>query len=51
MKTKVLLAALAIALTPAIAAAECSYGQKQAMTCAAGSVWDGSAGKCVVTTG
>ncbi|PTX56506.1 hypothetical protein C8N43_1165 [Litoreibacter ponti] len=51
-KTKTLLAVAALALTPTLAAAECSYGkQQQASTCATGAVWDADAGKCVATTG
>ncbi|MEP3345457.1 MAG: hypothetical protein ABJN34_11455 [Litoreibacter sp.] len=48
MKTKTFLAALALTLTPALAAAECSYGQhKQAASCQAGSTWDTATGACV----
>lgn len=51
-KTKTILAVVALALTPTLAAAECSYSkQQQAATCVSGSVWDADAGKCVVTTG
>jgi len=55
-KTKTILAVAApvlfLALTPTLVAAECSYGKhQQAASCAAGSVWDGDAGKCVATTG
>ncbi|SFR53856.1 hypothetical protein [Litoreibacter janthinus] len=48
MKTKTLLAALALTLTPAIASAECAFGQhKQAASCQAGSTWDAEKGACV----
>lgn len=51
-KTKTILAVVALALTPTLAAAECSFGKhQQAATCATGSVWDADTGKCVVTTG
>lgn len=51
-KTKTILAVAALALTPTLVAAECTYGkQTQAATCAAGSAWDTDAGKCVVATG
>ena len=45
---KTILAALVLTVAPAIAMAECSYGkQAQTATCADGSKWDASAGKCV----
>lgn len=48
MKTKTFLAVLALALTPAIASAECAYGQhKQAASCQTGAVWDSTTGTCV----
>ena len=55
MKTKTLLAALALTFAPAMAFAEgCQWGhakEEVAMSCAAGSVYDAEAEKCVPTTG
>lgn len=54
MTIKTLAAAVALTVIPAMGFAyECNYGkQKQAsMTCAAGSVYDAAAGKCMPTTG
>lgn len=56
MKTKVLLAALALAASPTLAMAMgCSGGYSKTehvtMSCAAGSVFDTEAQKCVPTTG
>lgn len=49
MKIKTLLAALALTLTPALASAECVYGQhKQAASCQTGATWDAETGTCVV---
>ena len=48
MKTKMLLAALALTLTPTLASAQCIYGQqKQAASCQAGAIWDAETGICV----
>ncbi len=48
MKTKTLLAALALALMPALASAQCIKGQhKQAASCQAGTSWDAATGACV----
>ncbi|SDW25659.1 hypothetical protein [Litoreibacter albidus] len=45
---KIYLTALALALSPTVAAAECVYGQhKQAATCQAGATWDADKGICV----
>ncbi|EPX79970.1 hypothetical protein [Litoreibacter arenae] len=48
MKTKTLLATLALTLAPALASAECAFGkQQQAATCQAGATWDAEKGTCV----
>lgn len=50
MKTKTFLAVLALTLTPALASAECIYGQhKQAASCQAGATWDADKGVCVTS--
>ena len=56
MKTKLLLATLALAASPTLAMAMgCSYGHTKTedvvMSCAAGSVFDTETQKCVPTTG
>ena len=56
MKTKMLLATLALAVSPSIALAMgCSGGHSKAeevtMSCAAGSVFDAESQRCVPTTG
>ncbi len=56
MKTKLLLATLALAVTPSLAMAMgCGYGHVKgediAMSCAEGSVYDTDAQRCVPTTG
>jgi hypothetical protein len=51
MKLTVGLAALALVALPSLAAAGCSYGkQKQAMSCAEGSVYDSASKSCVPTS-
>lgn len=52
MTIKTLAAAVALTIVPALAIAEgCNYGKQQAaMTCAEGSTYDHTAGKCVPTT-
>ncbi len=50
MKLKIGLAALAIVAMPslALAAGGCNYGsQKQAISCADGTVWDSASNTCV----
>lgn len=48
MKTKMILAALALAFTPAVAMAECSYGKHaQTASCQAGTTWDAATSSCV----
>lgn len=49
MKIKTLLATLVIVSAPALAAAECNWGQHQttAMSCAEGSTWDAEQQACV----
>ncbi|GFE65847.1 chitin-binding domain-containing protein [Litoreibacter roseus] len=50
MKIKLALTALALALAPAMAAAEgCSYGQAKNTSCKDGAVWDATSGTCVTT--
>ncbi len=56
MKTKMLLAALALAVSPSIALAMgCASGHSKSeqvtMSCAAGSVYDSESQRCVPTTG
>ena len=56
MKTKMLLATLALAVSPSIAMAMgCGYGHSKTeevtMSCAAGSVFDSESQRCVPTTG
>ncbi len=56
MKTKMLLATLALAMSPSLAfAMGCGYGHAKTetanMSCAAGSVFDAEANRCVPTTG
>ena len=56
MKTKMLLAALALTVSPSIALAMgCGYGHAKtddvAMSCAAGSVYNSETQRCVPTTG
>jgi len=51
MKTKTVLAALALALAPIAAQAECSWHQEVKMTCADGKVWDDKTKGCVTPTG
>ena len=56
MKTKMLLAALALAVSPSIALAMgCSHGHSKTeqvtMSCAPGSVYDSTSERCVPTTG
>ncbi len=53
MTTKTLFAAAVLALTPALAMAECSWGkhEQQAMTCADGTVYDADSNTCKVVTG
>lgn len=52
MKTKTLIAALALTLAPALAVAQgCSYSkQQQAMSCADGTTYDRDSNTCVPTT-
>lgn len=53
MKTRLTLAALALALSPSLAAAMCSgheVKQESASTCAAGETLDIKTGTCVKTT-
>jgi hypothetical protein len=48
MKTKTILAAVVLALTPAIAFAECNYGKTaQTASCQAGTTWDAATSTCV----
>jgi hypothetical protein len=50
MKMKIALATAALMLLPTLSmAAGCSY-RKQAMSCAAGSVYDADSNSCVATT-
>ncbi|MDF0602039.1 hypothetical protein P1J78_14955 [Psychromarinibacter sp. C21-152] len=50
--TRTILAAAVLALTPALAMAECGWHQKNAaMTCADGMVYDADADACVKVTG
>ncbi|WP_300029184.1 hypothetical protein [uncultured Roseobacter sp.] len=50
MTIRTLAAALALALTPALAFAEgCNY-DTQAMSCADGTVYDAASGTCVATS-
>jgi len=54
MTIKTSLVALALTLAPALAMAEgCNYGklEQQAMSCAAGSIYDASSKSCLPTTG
>ena len=52
MKTKVILTALALTLSPTLALAECSYGhEKVTLSCADGKVWDENAKGCITPTG
>lgn len=57
MKTRTLLVALALAVSPGLALAGegCSYGDSGSedvvMSCAEGSTYDSEAGRCVPTTG
>ncbi|MXQ07022.1 adenylosuccinate lyase [Alphaproteobacteria bacterium GH1-50] len=54
MKTKTLLAALALTALPGLAAAQCfgDHAKEQVtMSCAAGSVFDAETQRCVPTTG
>lgn len=53
MKTKTILAALALAVAPSLAFAACSGFKHEdvAMSCAPGSVWDAESRSCVPTTG
>ena len=44
---KTTLAALALALMPALASAMCSDKSHQAMSCADGTVWDAASNSCV----
>lgn len=49
MKTKIILATLALTLAPSVALAMGCSGSdhKQAASCQIGSTWDGDLGKCV----
>ena len=50
MKTKTLLAALALTLAPALASASCMGKHEQVtMSCAEGSQWDATTQTCVPT--
>lgn len=49
MKTTIL-ATLALTLLPAMAFANCPFGEKTAMSCPMGQQWDGGAHKCVPTS-
>ncbi|MEO1425128.1 MAG: adenylosuccinate lyase [Pseudomonadota bacterium] len=54
MKTKTVLAALALTLAPTLGlAAGCNYGkqEQQAMSCAPGTSFDAATNSCVATTG
>lgn len=54
MKTKTLAVALALTLAPTLGfAMGCNYGkhEQQAMSCAAGTVYDAASNSCVATTG
>ena len=53
MKTKTVLVALALTLAPTLSLAMgCNYGKhEQAMSCAAGTVYDADTKTCVSTTG
>ena len=54
MKTKTLLAALALSTLPGLAMAQCfgDHAKEQVtMSCAAGSVYDADTQRCVPTTG
>ncbi|QMU57442.1 MAG: hypothetical protein GKR98_04025 [Boseongicola sp.] len=56
MKTKLLLATLALAMSPTLAMAMgCGFGHAKdeqiVMSCAVGSVYDAEAHRCVPTTG
>ncbi|MCO6382201.1 MAG: hypothetical protein JXQ91_02510 [Vannielia sp.] len=51
MKTKTALAALVLALAPALAHAECSSSHEVTMTCADGKVWDEKSASCITPTG
>ena len=52
MKTKTVLAALALTLAPTLGLAQgCNYGKhQQAMSCAPGTVYDAGTQSCVATT-
>lgn len=45
---KTILATLALALLPAVASAQCSHGEKTAMSCPVGQSWDAQAKACVL---
>jgi hypothetical protein len=49
MKTKTILAVLALSLAPTFAYASCRDGAHQASSCKAGTAWDADAGACVAT--
>lgn len=49
MKTTIL-ATLALTLLPAIAFANCPFGEKTAMACPTGQQWDGATHKCVTSS-
>ncbi|WP_147113716.1 carbohydrate-binding module family 14 protein [Tateyamaria sp. syn59] len=54
MKTKTVLVALALTLAPTLSLAMgCNYDklEQQAMSCAAGTVYDADTNSCVATTG
>ncbi len=47
MRTKTILAAVALTILPAAAFAMCSGKSHQAMSCAEGTVWDANSQSCV----
>jgi hypothetical protein len=49
MKTATTLAALAIALLPGLAFAQCKHSEQTAASCMAGTTWDAAKGTCVET--
>jgi hypothetical protein len=53
IKTKSLLAAIALAALPTLASASCvgTDHEEAAMSCTAGTVWDAETRSCVPTTG
>ena len=50
MKLKILLAALALTTTPALAMSDCSKQEQVTMSCTEGTQWDAASQTCVPTT-